>query len=142
MNGRDFGIDNKTFNSIFAKMDSYIFRIAIILNRIRCYFDECLQEDSITIKDLQNSAEILQYYINNTIYILGKIDIKIFQNFNNEVELNFYQTLPETFTTKHFIDKASIELKMPQRTAERRIAKWSELRLIHKKSMGEFYKTA
>lgn len=142
MNGRDFGIDNKTFNSIFAKMDSYIFRIAIILNRIRCYFDGCLQDDSISIKDLQNSAEILHYYINNAIYILGKIDIKIFQNFNNEVELNFYQSLPETFTTKHFIDKASVELKMPVRTAERRIAKWNELKLIHKKSMGEYYKTA
>jgi hypothetical protein len=70
MNNKDFGIDNKTFNSIFAKMDSYIFRIAIILNRIRCYFDDCQLEYVITVEDLRNSSEILNYYINNTIHIL------------------------------------------------------------------------
>lgn len=142
MNVKDFGVDNKTFNSIFAKMDSYIFRIAIILNRIRCYYDGCLKDEYLAIGDLKSSAEILNYYINNTIYILGKIDIKLFQNFDNEIELNFYNSLPDTFTTKQFIDKAIIELQMPQRTAERRIRKWSELKIIHKKSMGEYYKSA
>ena len=142
MNGKDFAIDNKTFNSIFAKMDSYIFRIAIILNRLRCYFDDCLQDDIISVEDLKNSAEILNYYINNTIYILGKIDIKLFQNFNSEDELNFYEALPSTFTAKDFIDKASIELDIAKRTAERKLKKWCELKLVQKKSLGEYFKTS
>lgn len=142
MNNRDFGIDNKVYNSIFAKMDSYIFRIAIILNRIRCYFDNCLQDDLISVEDLENSAEILNYYISNTIYILGKIDIKLFQNFSSDTEMNFYEGLPATFTSKDFIDKAMIELSMSKRTAERKLKKWCELKLIQKKSMGEYYKTA
>jgi hypothetical protein len=142
MNGKDFGIDNKTFNSIFAKMDSYIFRIAIILNRLRCYFDDCLQDDIISVEDLKNSAEILNYYINNTIYILGKIDIKLFQNFNNEAELNFYEALPATFTAKDFFDKAIVELNVAKRTAERKLKKWCELKLVQKKSLGEYFKTA
>jgi hypothetical protein len=142
MNSKDFGIDNKTFNSIFAKMDSYIFRIAIILNRIRCYFDDCLQDDLISIDDLKNSAEILNYYIDNTIYILGKIDIKLFQNFSSEAELNFYEAIPATFTAKDFVDKAIVELPTSKRTAERKLKKWRELKLVQKKSMGEYYKTA
>jgi hypothetical protein len=142
MNGKDFAIDNKTFNSIFAKMDSYIFRIAIILNRLRCYFDDCLQDDIISVEDLKNSAKILNYYINNTIYILGKIDIKLFQNFNSEDELNFYEALPSTFTAKDFIDKASIELDIAKRTAERKLKKWCELKLVQKKSLGEYFKTS
>ena len=112
MNSKDFGIDNKTFNSIFAKMDSYIFRIAIILNRVRCYFDNCEQDDLISVDDLKKSSQILNYYIANTIYILGKIDIKLFQNFNSESELNFYETLPAIFTAKDFIDKALIDLNI------------------------------
>jgi hypothetical protein len=142
MNNRDFGIDNKVYNSIFAKMDSYIFRIAIILNRIRCYFDNCLEDDLISIEDLKNSVEILNYYISNTIYILGKIDIKLFQNFSSDTEMNFYEGLPSTFTAKDFIDKAIIELSTSRRTAERKLKKWCELKLIQKKSMGEYYKTA
>jgi hypothetical protein len=142
MNCKDFGIDNKVYNSIFAKMDSYIFRIAIILNRIRCYYDGCLEDDLITTKDLKNSAEILNYYISNTIYILGKIDIKLFQNFNSEKEQIFYEALPATFTAKDFIDKALVELKLSTRTAERRLKKWCELKLIQKKSLGEYYKTS
>jgi hypothetical protein len=141
MNCKDFGIDNRVYNSIFAKMDSYIFRIAIILNRIRCYFDDCLQDDLISIDDLKNSAEILNYYISNAIYILGKIDIKLFQNFSNDKELNFYEVLPATFTAKDFIDKALVELGLRTRTAERKLKKWHELKLIQKKSMGEYYKT-
>jgi hypothetical protein len=142
MNAKDFGIDNKVYNSIFAKMDSYIFRIAIILNRIRCYFDENLLDDLITVEDLRNSAEILNYYINNTIYILGKIDIKLFQNFQSDKEMTFYEALPAIFTAKDFIDKALIELGLRTRTAERRLKKWCELKLIQKKSLGEYYKTA
>ncbi len=141
MNRKDFGIDNNTFNSIFAKMDSYIFRIAIILNRIHCYFDDCLQDDLISIEDLQNSAEILNYYIKNTIYILGKIDIKLFQNFNSDKELLFYEALPATFTAKDFIDKVIVELATSKRSAERKLKKWHELKLVQKKSMGEYYKT-
>jgi hypothetical protein len=142
MNARDFGVDNRVYNSILAKMDSYIFRIAIILNRIRCYFDGCLQEDQISIEDLRNSAEILNYYISNTIYILGKIDIKLFRNFNSDKELTFYEALPATFTSKDFVDKALVEIKMPKRTSERKLKKWCELKLIQKKSLGEYYKTA
>jgi hypothetical protein len=142
MNCKDFGIDNKTYNSIFAKMDSYIFRIAIILNRIRCYIDCCMEDDIISVQDLKNSAEILNYYINNTIYILGKIDIKLFQNFNSETELSYYEELPATFTAKDFIDKAIVELNISKRSAERKLKKWHELKLIQKKSLGEYYKTA
>jgi len=142
MNHRDFGIDNKVFNAIFAKMDSYIFRIAIIINRIRCYEENCQETELISIEDLKNSAEILNYYINNTVYILGKIDIKLFQHFNSESELNFYKVLPATFTAKDFIDKAIVELPTSKRTAERKLQKWCELKLIQKKSMGEYYKTA
>ncbi|MBN2777768.1 MAG: DUF3987 domain-containing protein [Bacteroidales bacterium] len=142
MNGKDFGIDNKTFNSIFAKMDSYIFRIAIILNRIRCYFDNCQQDYVIKVEDLKNSSEILNYYIHNTIYILGKIDIKLFQNFSSENELKFYEALPETFTSRDFIDKAMVEIFVSKRTAERKLKKWCELKLLHKKSLGEYYKTS
>jgi hypothetical protein len=142
MNTRDFGVDNRVFNSILAKMDSYIFRIAIILNRIRCYFDDCLQDDKISVEDLRNSTEILNYYISNTIYILGKIDIKLFRNFNSDKEMTFYEALPATFTAKDFVDKALIELKMPKRTSERKLKKWCELKLIQKKSLGEYYKTA
>jgi len=142
MNARDFGVDNRVFNSILAKMDSYIFRIAIILNRIRCYFDGCLEDDLISVEDLRNSAEILNYYISNTIYILGKIDIKQFRNFNSETELTFYEALPATFTAKDFIDKAIVELGTKKRTAERKLKKWCELKLIQKKSLGEYYKTA
>jgi hypothetical protein len=142
MNSKDFGIDNKVYNSIFAKMDSYIFRIAIILNRIRNYFDENLHEDLISVEDLKNSAEILNYYIQNTIYILGKIDIKLFQNFHSDKEMTFYEALPSIFTAKDFIDKALVELGLRTRTAERRLKKWCELKLIQKKSLGEYYKTA
>jgi hypothetical protein len=142
MNSRDFGVDNRVYNSILAKMDSYIFRIAIILNRIRCYSDGCLKDDQISIEDLRNSAEILNYYISNTIYILGKIDIKLFRNFNSDKELTFYEALPATFTSKDFVDKALVEIKMPKRTSERKLKKWCELKLIQKKSLGEYYKTA
>ena len=142
MNKNDFGIDDKTYNSILAKMDSYIFRIAIILNRSRCYFDECLHEETITVDDLQKSAEILNYYIHNAIYILSKIDLKLFQNFDSEDEINFYNNLPDVFTTKNFIDKATVELKIGKRTSERKLKKWCELKVIQKKSMGEFYKIA
>ncbi len=142
MNTRDFGVDNRVYNSILAKMDSYIFRIAIILNRIRCYFNDSLQDDQISVKDLRNSAEILNYYISNTIYILGKIDIKLFRNFNSDKELTFYEALPATFTSKDFVDKALVEIKMPKRTSERKLKKWCELKLIQKKSLGEYYKTA
>lgn len=141
VNQKDFGIDNKTFNSIFAKMDSYIFRIAIILNRIRCYYDGCLQDYVLSVEDLKNSSEILNYYITNTIYILWKIDIKLFQNFSSESELKFYESLPATFTAKDFIDKACVELNSSKRTAERKLKKWCELKLIHKKSLGEYFKT-
>lgn len=142
MNNRDFGIDNKTFNAIMAKMDSYIFRIALIINRIRCYYDKTLQEEFIDVNDLKNSSLIVNYYIHNIIYILSRIDIKLFQNFNNDKEIQFYNTLPDTFTTKQFVDKAIIQITKSQRTAERILRKWCELKLIHKKSMGEYYKAA
>lgn len=142
MNAKDFGVDNRVYNSILAKMDSYIFRIAIILNRIRCYFDDCLQDDLISVEDLRNSTEILNYYISNTIYILGKIDIKLFRNFNSDKEMTFYEALPATFTAKDFVDKALVEIKMPKRTSERKLKKWCELKLVQKKSLGEYYKTS
>jgi hypothetical protein len=56
--------------------------------------------------------------------------------------MTFYEALPAIFTAKDFIDKALIELGLRTRTAERRLKKWCELKLIQKKSLGEYYKTA
>jgi hypothetical protein len=101
-----------------------------------------LHDEFITVEDLKDSADVLDYYISNTIYILGKIDIKLFQNFNNDTELNFYEALPATFTAKDFYDKAIVQLRTSRRTAERKLKKWCELKLVQKKSLGEYFKTA
>jgi len=57
-----------------------------------------------------------------------------------EPEVDFFNKLPETFTTKKFLQIAVNDFNFSERTVERKLRTWTKLKLVKKISFGKYLK--
>jgi hypothetical protein len=143
----DYEIDIKTLINITSKMEDYLIKIAIVLNRSRKYLDNPdfnVDDMAIELIDMENSAKVVNYFINNTIKILNKVSDSSNKHFKTEDEKEFYENLPDTFINTVFTGLYVSKGFGSLRTAQRRLKIWQskEVKLIARNSKGEYYKIA
>lgn len=144
----EYDIDIKTLLNITSKMEDYLIKIAIVLNRSRQYFDNemnmVLNPDKYCIElvDMENAAKVVNYFINNTIKILNKVSDTTNRYFKNDAEKELFDLLPDTFKntdfTGQFVNKGLGSLRTAQRKLKKLQSK--DVKLIARNSKGEFYK--
>lgn len=133
-------VDINTYNSIMGKMDSYIFRIAIILNRLRLHFNN-QESNEISVCDLENSAKIVDYYIKETINILSLTDLSYRKFFKNKDELFFYENkLQASAPYFEVVKQIEIDLGVGVTKANNLLNKWTEYGILKRNSKGLIYK--
>lgn len=140
LNTKKTDIGQNMHNSIMGKMDSYIMRIAIILNRTRKYYENDLNNLNLDVIDLEGSKKILDFFITNTVKQINLVSVQTNQYFENDKEAEFFNDLPETFTHTEFINAYQSTFKVSTATAKRRIAKWKLNDVIGKNAKQEYYK--
>lgn len=59
---------------------------------------------------------------------------------NSESEIDLFNKLPKTFSTKEFLQIAIDELEFTERTAARKLRTWTKLKLVKKESFGKYLK--
>lgn len=144
----DFDIDIKTLTNITSKMEDYLIKIAIVLNRSRIYLDQeynnffVNDEYSIEIEDMANAAKVVNYFINNTIRVFNKVSDSSNRHFKTEKEKEFFENLPDTFINTVFTGLYVSKGYGSLRNAQRKLKKWQtkEFKLIARNSKGEYYK--
>ena len=150
----EYDIDIKTLMNITSKMEDYLIKIAIVLNRSRKHLDNEINNglnteiesaelaDSIELVDMENAAKVVNYFINNTIKILNKVSDVDNKHFKTEAEKEFFDSLPITFKNTDFtglyVNKGLGSLRTAQRKLKKLLSK--EVKLITRNAKGEFYK--
>jgi len=128
-----------TYNNIMGKMDSYIFRIAIILNRLDNFYG--VQSSSIRVTDLVNSAKIIDFYVKEVINVLELTSLNYRKHLNGETEINFFENiLPQSGPYFDVIKSMEHYLKYSQKDCHRLLASWIEKGILRRNAKGMVYK--
>ena len=128
------------FNSIMGKMDSYIIRISIILNRLDNYYSQ-EKNNSIRIQDLMNAANIIDYYIVELMNILKLTHIGYHKFLKSDDEIDFYEN--ELGSQQPYFDiikKIENRFEITNSKANILLTKWQEVGLLKRNSKGIIYK--
>lgn len=140
--------DKDVYDAAMGKMDSYVHRLAIIINRLRL-FDEyettrdsrVLMNDMILVEDYENSTKLVEYYLNTLFIIMDMVVLKYNKFFRNNDEIEFFKDLPNTFTFNTFRTLHSQLMDVHVKTSERRLKQFVAAGLIKKNRNNEYYKT-
>jgi hypothetical protein len=128
-----------TYNNIMGKMDSYIFRIAIILNRLDNFYG--VQSSSIRVTDLVNSAKIIDFYVKEVINVLELTSLNYRKHLNGETEINFFEKiLPQSAPYFDVVKSMEHYLKYNQEDCHRLLASWIEKGILRRNAKGMVYK--
>lgn len=135
-------IDKETLTNIMGKMEDYLIKVSIVLNRTRQYFDNNLPDINISVQDVINSGLIVKYFIKNTIKVLNKVSDSSNQYFKTELEKQFFDSLPDTFQGSDFISLSISKLNISIKTGQRLLKKWvsKDVHLVGKNRHNEYYK--
>ena len=135
-------IEKELLTSIISKMEDYLIKISIILNRTRQYYNNKLYDNNISIEDVRNSGLVVKYFISNTIKLLNKVVDPTSKHFKTENEKEFYYNLPNTFMGSDFVSLCQSQLGVSYPTGQRLLRKWTskEVHLIGKNRHNEYYK--
>lgn len=140
--------DMDVYDAAMGKMDSYIHRIAIILNRLRLFNEykntmngHVLLNDTITIEDYENSSQLIEYYLNTLFVIMDMVVLKYNKFFKNNEEIEFFKDIPNTFTFNTFRTLHSQMMDVHVKTSEKRLRQFVAAGLVKKNRNNEYYKT-
>jgi len=125
---------------IYGKMDTYIFRFAIILNRVRKYFENDLNSLDLSVEDFQNAANLIKYYVNNTVRVINDVRFTKRRHMKSNKEYEFFNNLPDSFSHKDFVHEYMQHMKKSEPTAVRRLKEWHEEYKIVGKFKSMYYK--
>lgn len=137
-------IDRKILLNISAKMEDYLFKIAIALNRSRVYLHNEITKTntdthSIEIQDMVNAEKVINYFILNSISVLNRVSNPIDKLFKSDIEKEIYTNLPDVFKSNDFVNIYKLK-GIPDRTAKRRLSEYHNGKIIGKNRIGEYYK--
>lgn len=133
-------ISPNEFIGIYGKMDMYVQRFAIILNRMKKYFANDLNNLNFDLEDYKNSSKLVQYFAMNIYTILEDLRFSKNRYFNSVDEREFYEKLPNNFDFKLFVCEYAYHLKKSEKTGQRRLKEWTEEAGIIGKFKGQYYK--
>jgi hypothetical protein len=133
-------ISTRELIGIYGKMDMYIFRLAIILNRVRKYYENDLNSLDLSVDDFKNSAKLIDYYVNNTVRVINDVRFTKRRFMKNNKEYEFFCNLPDNFSYKDFVKEYMFHMKMSEPTAVRRLKEWFEEYKIVGKFKSMYYK--
>lgn len=132
-------IEVETFNSIMGKMDSYILRIAIILNRLCCHYENLTE--NIRVIDLENASKIIDYYIREIIDVLEYTMIYHRRFLKNQNEIDFYENyISQSIPYFELIKGMEVCLYYTQKQAYNTFFQWLHNGIIKRNSKGIIYK--
>jgi hypothetical protein len=124
------------YNSIMGKMDSYIFRIAIVLNRLDSFYST-QRHVFVRNEDLLNSARIIDFYFNEIINVLNLTSIKYRKFLTDEKEIDFYENhLQPQQQYFDIIKLMELKLELTRAKADHLFLKWCEIGLLKRNSKG------
>lgn len=144
-----YDIDRGVLMSILGKMDAYLLKFAIVLNRTRVYFEDMetnkqfkfkSSDLNISIEDIKNAALLAEYFISNSIQILNKVSNPTDKYFKTELEKEIFENIPDTFNTSDFINAFKAKGKMSDKTAQRRLKDYQNQNIVGRNKLGEYYK--
>jgi hypothetical protein len=132
--------DVQDFNSIMAKMDSYVARISIIINRLKNYYG--VKSPTITMHDVMNAELICEYYINEIKSVMVMTDRKRNSKFKNDAELDFYLNhLDEHSREQDATKLMEIRMNITRQEANSIFDRWKDDKLLKRSREGYYYKT-
>jgi len=136
----EMGLTAQEHVGIGGKADSLIFRLAIILNRTRKYYENANDEIDLDLEDFKNAEKLLKYYIHNVQRVIGGTQFTK-SRFFKAGEEEFYDSLPSNFDNSEFIQNYTSLLNSTPRTAQRRLKLWvQEYKIIFKSKTGYYKK--
>jgi len=133
-------IDSKVYQTITAKALGTLTQIAIIINRTNAYFNSKLNYVDLYVSDYEKAANILEYFINNTITLLNLTEIQSNRTFNSTSEMDCYENMTDNIKCQDLVNQLCFNLKCSDKTARRILIKWQSENLIKKNSKGQYYK--
>lgn len=136
-------INFDNYNRIMGKMDSYIIRISIIVNRLKAYYSQS-NEDSLVIgaDDMIASSKIIDFYVHEIIKILEYTDLSYRKNLKTPSEIEFYENdMPNQAAHFDIVKLMEIKLKYSQVKARNLILNWQEKGLVKRNVKGLIVKT-
>ncbi|MBV5313247.1 MAG: DUF3987 domain-containing protein [Prolixibacteraceae bacterium] len=137
-------IEKKTLLNITAKMEDYLIKFAITLNRSRTYLDNSINKtnidnETIEMIDMINAEKVMSYFLDNSIEIINRVSNPTDKIFKSDIEKEIYSNLPDVFQYSNFIGeykRNNISIK----TGQRRLNEFQNSKIVGKNKMGEYYK--
>jgi hypothetical protein len=133
-------IDIKIYKNIVGKINGYIIKFAIIINRLNAYYNTTEGNYELHREDFEKAEQLAKYYIQNILNVLEYIGNKTNKIANNDVEATFIDNLPMSFNTKEFVERYMLELHVSKPTSERRLKKFIQEGYFKSNSKGQYYK--
>jgi len=126
-------IDSITYGEIINKIDYYIHRIAIIINRVYAYENSKTHSDlNMYVRDYEAAAKICDYFINNMVDLLNLTEDDTDRHFKTEDEKDFFSNLPESFKREQLLSDSKEHLNKESASTDRMISRWKKHNLINK----------
>ena len=137
----DMGMDKAIYKSIMGKMDSYIVRIAIVLNRLDSFFTN-KDFNEIRIQDLVNAAKIVNFYVIEIQNVLNLTRLNYRKHLTNKEEIKFYEKiLPASAPYFDIVKSIEHYLGYSVDQASATLSRWQENGLVKRNAKGMIYKT-
>ena len=125
--------NNEALESIYAKLEQYTIRLALILELARWSCGEG-DKQAVGIEAVNGALQLIEYFRKTAIKVGGIISDPLENYANDKHEL--FEALPDTFTTGEGLEIAKGQ-GMITRTAERF---FTDRELFNKESMGNYSK--
>ena len=147
-----FGINTEQYNKIMGKMVSYIHRFAIIISRLRIYYEydtegydrdqfRYMAEEPITADDYKKASKLLEFYMYNTCDLLNNIEFGIYDKFKDDAEFDFIMKINETMSYTEIIGSIMTEYELKKRAADYRLQSFLKRGILKKNKEQKYYKT-
>lgn len=137
-------IEKKVLLNITAKMEDYLIKFAIALNRSRTHLDNYINKtnidnESIELVDMVNAEKVMKYFVQNSIDILNRVSNPTDKLFNSTTEREIYTNIPDVFQYSNFIGEYQRN-NLSAKTAQRRLKEYQNSKIVGKNKQGEYYK--
>ena len=131
-------VDDEFFTAAMGKLNKYIFRTVIIINRLRVYYenrDNIMSDVYVTDDDFKKAERLIEFYFNNIIDV-----VYAEKRFKNDIEKDFYYNdLPSKFKAVDFTTLFEKKFNASRRTALRRLKEMNEKGLLYKDVKNKQY---
>jgi hypothetical protein len=139
--GSKYGINYEHWREIAGKYDRYINRFALIINKLRLWYentDAFYSDNDVELQDYEKAAKLCDYFISNLVYVKERLDRPGFKNIK-ESDLDLLDKIEDGNRRVDIEKQIGKTAKIGASGAKHRLNKYISSGIIYKKN-GRYYK--